>query len=183
MSQNTAQWFLHRLSHITGGSDELPIFTPTTSGMVPLAGGDRNLFLRADGTWANPRTSGGTGRNTTPGGLELPTPHAYTHISSGVDPIDIFTSTSSGIVPLTGGVGATYYLGANGVWSIPAGAGATTFIGLTDTPANYTSSADYMVMVGSGSPPTALVFSNPATYDLSNFNDNLGAEAGVDVGP
>ncbi len=148
MSQNTAQWFLHRLSHITGGSDELPIFTPTTSGMVPLAGGDRNLFLRADGTWANPRTSGGTGRNTTPGGLELPTPHAYTHISSGVDPIDIFTSTISGLVPLSGG-GSTNFLRADGNWSAPAG---------STIPAALTRTNDTNITLTlGGTPSTALL--------------------------
>lgn len=181
MSQNTAQWFLHKLSHLTGGSDELPVFTPTTSGMVPKAGGDRNLFLRADGTWANPRTSGSSGRNTTPSGLELPTPHSHTHITGGTDLIPSFTSITSGLVPYTSGVGNTYFLRADGTWAVPAGGGgSTTFVGLTDTPANYTGSANYMVMVGAGAPPTALVFTDPTGYNLTNFNDNLSGNKYMD---
>lgn len=179
MSQNTAQWFLHKLSHVTGGSDELPVFTPTTSGMVPPAGGDRNLFLRADGTWANPRTSGSSGaRGTLPGGQELPTFHAFTHITGGTDLIPSFTSTTSGIVPLSGG-GTVNFLRADGTWAAPpGGTGSTTFVGLTDTPSSYTGAAGYMVLVNST--PNALIFQNPSTYNLTNFNDNLTGNKYVD---
>lgn len=48
----------HRLSHITGGADEITTFNATSSGMVPASGGGTANFLRADATWAAP--SGGS---------------------------------------------------------------------------------------------------------------------------
>jgi hypothetical protein len=45
------------------------------------------------------------------------------------------------------------------------------FVELIDTPANYTAAGGYMVMVNST--PDALEFINPATYNLSNFNNDL----------
>jgi len=47
-----------------------------------------------------------------------------------------------------------------------------TFIEHTDTPANYTGSGGFMVMVDST--PDALEFVDPSGYNLSNFNDDLG---------
>lgn len=44
----------HKTSHITGGSDIIPTFTSTKSGLVPLSGGGTIKFLRADGTFAVP---------------------------------------------------------------------------------------------------------------------------------
>jgi hypothetical protein len=41
----------HQSSHISG-SDQLPVFTSTVKGLVPLSGGGTTNFLRADGTWA-----------------------------------------------------------------------------------------------------------------------------------
>lgn len=50
-------------------------------------------------------------------------------------------------------------------------AGTTTFVGLTDTPANYTSSGGFLVMVNSA--PDGLEFIDPSGYALSNFNNDL----------
>lgn len=47
-----------------------------------------------------------------------PTAHASTHITGGVDIIPAFTSTASGLVPLSGG-GTTKYLRADGTWVVP----------------------------------------------------------------
>lgn len=44
----------HASTHITGGTDIIPNFTATASGLVPLSGGGTVNFLRADGTWAAP---------------------------------------------------------------------------------------------------------------------------------
>ena len=48
----------HASRHITGGSDIIPNFTATESGLVPLSGGGTANFLRADGAFAAP--SGGS---------------------------------------------------------------------------------------------------------------------------
>jgi hypothetical protein len=48
---------------------------------------------------------------------------------------------------------------------------AENFTELSDTPANYTSSGGYMVMVNST--PDALEFVDPSGYNLSNFNNDL----------
>lgn len=47
-----------------------------------------------------------------------------------------------------------------------------TFVELTDTPANYSGAGDYLVKVNAGA--TALEFTNPATYNVSNFNNDAG---------
>jgi len=52
-----------------------------------------------------------------------------------------------------------------------------TFIELTDTPANYSGSGGYMVMVDST--PDALEFIDPSGYNLSNFNNNLYTAAAL----
>jgi len=51
--------------------------------------------------------------------------------------------------------------------------GATSFIGLTDTPANYTGSADYLLFVNST--PDAVVFTDPSGYAVNNFSGTLTA--------
>lgn len=38
----------------------------------------------------------------------------------------VFSDTDTGLVPESGGVGATYYLDGDGAWSIPAGSGGVT---------------------------------------------------------
>lgn len=44
----------HASTHITSGSDAIPSFTSTASGLVPLSGGGTVKYLRADGTWVTP---------------------------------------------------------------------------------------------------------------------------------
>lgn len=44
----------HSNKHITGGTDVIPNFTSTKSGLVPLSGGGTTKYLRADGTWVIP---------------------------------------------------------------------------------------------------------------------------------
>jgi hypothetical protein len=56
-------------------------------------------------------------------------------------------------------------------WTIVAREWNETFLELGDTPSVYTGAGGYMVMVNSS--PNALEFINPATYSLSNFNNNL----------
>ena len=52
---------VHSASDITSGvmsTARLPVFTGSTSGLVPASGGSTSLFLRADGTWVAPSLSG-----------------------------------------------------------------------------------------------------------------------------
>lgn len=56
-------------------------------------------------------------------------------------------------------------------WTIVAREWDETFLELGDTPASFSGSGGYMVMVNST--PDALEFVNPATYALSNFSNDL----------
>lgn len=56
-------------------------------------------------------------------------------------------------------------------WTIVNRNIAETFLELTDTPAAFTASGGFMVMVDST--PDALEFIDPSGYNLSNFNNNL----------
>lgn len=49
----------HASTHIGSGSDPIPAFTSTTSGLAPASGGGTTTFLRADGLWATPAGGGG----------------------------------------------------------------------------------------------------------------------------
>jgi hypothetical protein len=46
------------LTSSTGADVNLPLFTSTDAGLTPSSGGGTSTFLRADGTWAAPITSG-----------------------------------------------------------------------------------------------------------------------------
>ena len=46
------------LASSTGADVTLPLFTSTEAGLTPLSGGGTTNFLRADGTWAAPPSSG-----------------------------------------------------------------------------------------------------------------------------
>ena len=106
-------------------------------------------------------------RSTVGGGA-----HGSTHVSGQSDPVPVFTSTVTGLVPSSGG-GSVNYLRADGTWDAPPG-GASAFLDLTDVPASYAGAAGYMTMVNGT--PDGLVFTDPSGYDLSNFNDNLSYE-------
>lgn len=50
------------IAHVgSNGVAQHAVFTPTVAGFVPASGGGTTNFLRADGTWAAPPVSGGTG--------------------------------------------------------------------------------------------------------------------------
>lgn len=46
--------FAHASTHISGGSDAIPVFTDSNSGLVPASGGGTTNYLRADGSWEEP---------------------------------------------------------------------------------------------------------------------------------
>lgn len=59
----------HANTHITSGSDAIPSFTSTASGLVPLSGGGTVKYLRADGTWVTPPDTTYSLATTTVAGL------------------------------------------------------------------------------------------------------------------
>jgi len=113
--------------------------------------------------------------------------HAASHHSGGGDAIklddlaspddnvDLNASTAKhGLLMKLGG-GTTNYLRADGNWAAPAGGnGATTFLGLTDTPANYTGAENKIVKVNAT--PDALIFGADIS-DLENV-DPISGQAG-----
>jgi hypothetical protein len=65
-----------------------------------------------------------------------------------------FGTSTQGMVPPSGGVGATYYLNANGAWTVPAGGGGG---GTTTNP----------LTIGSGLSGTAATFNGSAAVTIS----------------
>jgi hypothetical protein len=51
----------------------------------------------------------------------IPAAHAASHVSGGSDPLSVFSTstTTSGLVPGSNGVGSTYFLNAAGAWAVP----------------------------------------------------------------
>lgn len=124
----------------------LPTFSGGTIGFVPAAAGSTTLFLSAAGTWLAPAGSGsgtvtevsaGAGMtfsdiNTT-GSVTLGTPitplslsttnavatNSHTHALS----LPTFSGSSVGLVPAAI-QNNTYFLNADGGWTVPAGTGA-----------------------------------------------------------
>ena len=79
------------------------------------------------------------------------TPIALT-VTQATAMLNQFTTSAKGLVPASGGVGATYYLNANGGWTVPAGGGGTTTNALT---------------IGSGLSGTAGTFNGSAAVTVS----------------
>jgi hypothetical protein len=99
----------------------------------------------------------------------------------GTATITLKASTSAGTttytLPATPDNGKFLQTDAVGILSWQPAAGGTTFLALTDTPADYTGDAYKIVQVGAGSPPTALIFSD-VTIDANDtliFPDAAGA--------
>jgi len=111
-------------------------------------------------------------------GQHHPQLHAAEHLLAGGDAIklddlaspddnvDLNASTvKHGLLMKLGG-GEINFLRADGTWAVPAGGnGATTFLGLIDTPANYTEAGNKIVKVNAT--PNALVFG----ADISDLED------------
>jgi hypothetical protein len=81
------------------------------------------------------------------------------------------------IVPASGTIcyssGALQSYVFNGtIWSAIGGGGVTTFVGLSDTPANYTGAGNRFVRVNAGA--TALEFVAANSIGLSAFNNDAG---------
>jgi hypothetical protein len=110
------------------------LFTPTTSGTVPLSGGGTVNFLRADGTWFSPGGFAAIPNNTVLGNISGGTATAVALTTTQLTTlINVFTSGLSGSVPASGG-GTTNFLRADGAFAAPttvSGANPSAVIGLT----------------------------------------------------
>lgn len=96
------------------------LFTATTSGTVPASGGGALNFLRADGIWALPPSEEPMPGNTVWGNPSGVTGPGQPMTSSQLTPlINLFTATTSGTVPASGG-GTAYVLRADGTWGLTA---------------------------------------------------------------
>ena len=124
----TAQAGDYSFSQISGtvAPAQMTLFTATANGAVPASGGSNVLFLRADGNWA-----------PVPGGLVSSVfgragavvaqtgDYSFLQISGTAAPaqLPLFTATTAGIVPASGGGGVTF-LRADGTWA-PVGSVTT----------------------------------------------------------
>ena len=90
-------------------------------------------FLRGDGTWATPSSSGtvtsiGVSSNGTfAGAITIGATPVTTSGTITITP-NVFSSTIPGVVPASGG-GTTNYLRADGTWTAPSAANATNLTG------------------------------------------------------
>lgn len=85
----------HASTHITGGTDVIPSFTATASGLAPLSGGGTTKYLRADGTWVvPPDTNTVYTHPTTAGNVHIPTGGAINQVVgySGTSGIGAWTT-------------------------------------------------------------------------------------------
>jgi hypothetical protein len=110
------------VANITGGSASptavtyaqvnavLPVFTSTLNGLAPLSGGGTTNYLRADGSWAAPPGTAGSGTVTASPQLQLP-------FYSGAGTANVITGNPS--ITTGGGGTGTLNLGI-------VGAGATS---------------------------------------------------------
>lgn len=90
-----------------------------------------------------------------------------------VDSVDKGNIATGEVVNFIGGTNVTLsYNATNNAITINAsGTGATTFLGLTDTPSTYSGAGGYLVAVNST--PNALEFIAKSSINLSSFNNDL----------
>ncbi|MBO0863558.1 MAG: hypothetical protein J2P16_00600 [Mycobacterium sp.] len=99
----------------------IDLFTATARGAVPPSAGGTANFLRADGIWFTPPADSLMPPDTVWGN-----PTASTAPAQPMNPtaltalVSLFGPTNSGIVPASGG-GTSYFLRADGQWSLPPG--------------------------------------------------------------
>jgi hypothetical protein len=98
----------------------IQLFTATTAGAVSASGGSAT-FLRADNAWV-PIPAGGSS-----GQIQINNAGAFAGITDTVltTHIQLFTSSTAGVVPASGG-GTLTFLRADGTWATPSGAGIGT---------------------------------------------------------
>lgn len=128
------EWYLNQ-AHTTdaqhgtrGGGTLHPAFTSGVAGFAPASGGGTVNFLRADGTWAAPGSSGYT--SVEEDGVAVTARTVLNFVGDTFTVSDVssktrvvandFTSATRGVVPASGG-GTTNFLRADGTWASPGG--------------------------------------------------------------
>jgi hypothetical protein len=104
-------------------------FTSALAGDVPASGGGSANFLRADGSWSVPASTGGASPGGSSGNVQINNGGGSfagitnTTLTSLINVFSITSSSLSGATPGSTG-GATNFLRADGTWAVPASTGA-----------------------------------------------------------
>jgi hypothetical protein len=102
------------LESSTGQDVALPLVSSENAGLAPASGGGSANFLRADGTWAVPSSTGATN-------LSYVAEVRLLESSTGQDVIlPLVSSADAGLAPASGG-GTANFLRADGTWAEPPG--------------------------------------------------------------
>lgn len=97
------------------------LFTATARGAAPPSGGGTTNFLRADGLWTVPASEAPMPADTVWGNPTAVTAPAQAMNSAQLTAlVNLFGPANNGIVPASGG-GTSYFLRADGQWTLPPG--------------------------------------------------------------
>jgi len=143
-----------------------PLFGTSAQGEVPASGGGTVNFLRADGTWANAiqTLNSISGQSnfvlsaTPPVNVSFTAPNTLTWF------VNLFTTSTSGIVPASGG-GTANFLRADASWALPYTRGQ--YVG-TNTNDNATAGNIGEYVVGTVTTPAGL--SNGIAQSISSIS-------------
>jgi hypothetical protein len=135
--------------------------TLATTGALTISSGVVTLGKMAN-LAANSFIGNNTGSAATPIALS---------VTQATAMLNLFSTSAKGLVPATGGVGATYYLNATGSWSVPAGGGGGS--------GTVTSASQYSVPYYSVSPTGTTVIATGTALALIVIGFFVGALAGM----
>lgn len=187
--------------------------TPSLSTLVSTSGpgavvalpltSQSTQVLRADDTWVAMSSLSAQIAYASLSGLPStfdPIVHHARHISTGSDPIDLFSTstTTSGLVPGSNGVGVTFFLTATGTWAtppsgpglaiastpgllqgLPASAGATFYLDGTNT---FVLISTLVITYSQLSGTVPFATTNHHATHLDNGSDIIPVVAGVRTG-
>ena len=129
---------------------QLPTFTSSVSGIVPVSGGGTANFLRADGSFMP--ISGAAGGTVTNVAVNAPLTGGPIS-SAGTLNVSTFAGSSPGVVPTSGG-GSTNFLRADGTFAPPVVATTPTIQRFLSSSGTYVTPANVkwisVRMVGAG---------------------------------
>lgn len=165
----------------------LPLFTGAVNGLVPSSGASSSTFLRGDGTWASVPGATPIANNTVLGNVSGSTANPVALSRTQLTALaNLFTNTTSGDVPASGG-GTVNFLRADGTWASPPGGtgggglppgnpgGIVYYANATTGASTATLTANAVVIGGGGGVPPTTV--GPGT----NGQVLMGQTSGVPV--